>query len=1105
MELILGRAGSGKTAMLYEKIKKLKSTGGGGILIVPEQFSHEAEREMCARCGNDISLYAEVLSFSRLSSRVFSQTGGLADKTLDKGGRVLLMNLALKTAAPILKMYDLGTRRPEFLTHLIATMDEFSAAGADYGALISAAENSGDILGDKLRDLAAIFDTYNSLIPDGMIDPYRRLDMLRDKLLQSDIGSGHVFIDGFTDFTGQELKVLERLLEKCADMTVCLTCDDILGTETQFEVSRQTAAQLMNMANRCGKKAELIYANADTDKCDEIRFIERNLFASKGEKFEGGAENISLFVGDSITRECELAASRAAQLVRKTGCRMRDIVVAAASWERYRPVAAGIFKKYAIPIYTYGKEDITQNPVLALISSALDIVNGGWEYGDMFRYLKTDMTGIDGDLRDILENYVYKWNIRGERMWSREEDWTAAPSGYSEGMSETDAERLKKINELRRAVSAPLKRLADGLKCGGTVTEKVRAVYAFTEDIDLYGRIEERKARLEAAGDNQKADEYKQIWDIFITALEQFDSVIGTQEVETEEFIKLYKLLLAQYEVATIPASLDSVSAGDITRMRRRNISHMIILGTSDDKMPSFSAGDGVLTDSERDMLFDMGIELSDTSHLRLARQMYTIYTAVTQAHKTLCMSYSDEGGSARASFIFSGIGDILNIRPRRIDDSVKYQSPDSCFELAAAGDSAAIEYFESRDDWRERLKGVLAASKFERGKLSEAAARGLYSQDINITASRVDKFKSCKFSYFLRYGLRAKPKTRASFEAPEAGTFIHYILENVTRDIIDSGGFSKVGGDETERLAVKHTKDYVNLYLDGFRDKTRRFIYLFERLARDAAQITAAMAEELSLSDFKPLDFELDFSRGGDLPPAVVYGDGGRVTVNGKVDRVDGWVHDGKLYVKVVDYKTGRKEFSLADVLNGIGLQMLIYLFVLQKKGKIRYDMDIVPAGVLYMPARQVILSMDRGATDSEIEKERAKKLVRRGILLDDGDVIEALEHGKAPKFIPVKFSKDGEITGDSVITAERFGALSRHVDRVLLDMAKELRTGEIDADPYFKGTVDNACSYCDYFEVCRFGEDKSDRRRFISRLKKAEIWDMIEKNDTKGGGGGE
>lgn len=254
----------------------------------------------------------------------------------------------------------------------------------------------------------------------------------------------------------------------------------------------------------------------------------------------------------------------------------------------------------------------------------------------------------------------------------------------------------------------------------------------------------------------------------------------------------------------------------------------------------------------------------------------------------------------------------------------------------------------------------------------------------MRLSPSRVEKFAGCRFAYFLNYGLRAKPRRPAQFRAPEAGSFIHYILQHVAEETQGSGGLEGASDDRLDELCDEYSMRYLTEELGGLEGKSARFAYLFARLAESVRRIVQDMAEELRASEFKPLSFELDLSRPGLLPRRSCP-DGGRLRLGGVVDRVDGWVHGGRLYLRVVDYKTGSKSFSLSDVVHGLNMQMLLYLFALESQGKRLYGQEPVPAGVLYIPARDILLSEDGDLTDEDIAARRREKLRRSGLVLDD------------------------------------------------------------------------------------------------------------------------
>jgi len=394
----------------------------------------------------------------------------------------------------------------------------------------------------------------------------------------------------------------------------------------------------------------------------------------------------------------------------------------------------------------------------------------------------------------------------------------------------------------------------------------------------------------------------------------------------------------------------------------------------------------------------------------------------------------------------------------------------------------------------RGRLEGAAARG---RGKLSEGSVRALYGQRLRLSASRIDKFASCRFAYFVQYGLKAKPRQPAGLTPPEVGTFMHFVLQHTAAEAAEKGGFANISDDELDRLTDKYIAEYVRTELNDFQEKTARFRYLFTRLTKDVRRVVRDMADELRASDFAPLDFELDFGADGRIPPMELGAGEDSLRLTGIADRVDGWVHDGKLFLRVVDYKTGRKKFDLSDVWYGMGLQMLLYLFTLQKNGKAIYGREIVPAGVLYVPARDVMLSAPADPTDEETDKLRSDALRRSGLVLDAKDVLNAMEHGDAPRYLPVKF-RNGVPSGDALATAEGFGQISRHIDDTLQGMARELKQGSIAADPYYRSQQENACMNCEYFDACHFSDgDGDDHIRYITKMKPAQVWDRLKGGD--------
>lgn len=1102
LKLILGRAGTGKTACVMNEIRDRALSGETGlVLLVPEQYSHDAERRLCAVVGDSLSLHGEVLSFTRLASRVFSETGGGAGTVIDAGGRVLTMYRAITSVQSMLHVYGGEGRRADFLEKMLLTYDELKRCGVTPETLANASFEAERGLSDKLMDMSLIFDAYDAALAGAAVDPGDVLTNAADALEKyGALSRRGVYVDGFTDFTVQEERILDALLKNGADMTVCLTCDGIDSDTELFSASRRAARRLISLAEGRGIEISIReMTHRGRDLPPALAIIEEKLFSGEGAPSGGTADGLELFRAASRSEEYELAAARVIELV-KQGYRYRDIAVVSCEWDSYGGLMESIFEKYGVPVYLNRKTDILQKPAAALIGAALDTVASGWEYESVFAYLRSGLTGVPAEEIDLLENYVLTWNIRGS-MWTRREAWDMPLSGYGERPGENDDELLSAIDRCRRRVAAPLKKLRDSLRAAETGGGHVRALFAFLEDIGFCDRLAARSESLRKEGSVQLADEYAQLWSILKTAMEQFDGIMGGQPLSIQEFARLWQLLVSRYDVASIPVALDRVGLGDIARHRRRDVKCLIVTGAYDGALPRAAVRGGLLSDSEREALRSLGIDAFGGGDEELYREMYDVYASLTLPSELLVMTYPADAASGRASYILTRLKALTNAVVGDADiRRCRLAAPMPRMELAVSGDRTAERLLSTEPSSRERLDQLKTASASGRQRLTRETAKLLYGKRVHLSASRVDQFASCQFAFFLRFGLRAKPRRRASFDSPVYGTFMHYILENVTREVKNGGGFREIDEGLCRELTRKYVRLYADRELGGMGGKTSRFIYLFRRLAAEAEDIVLDMLGELKNSEFAPIDFELSFSSGGDVPPYTLEEDGAQLAVDGIVDRVDGWVHDGRLYLRVIDYKTGKKSFSLSDIWYGMGMQMLIYLFALAAEGKERYKMEIVPAGVLYVPAREMFLNLPRDTTQEQLVRERTKALRRSGLILSEEDVIEAMGRGEGRKYLPVKFSKDGVPIGDSLASLEKMGLLAKHIDATLREIGRELMSGDISADPYFKNQMENACRWCEFRRACHFSEEDGDARRFLPTLKTGEIWDRLGEEAKNG-----
>lgn len=1104
LRIVMGRAKTGKSKRVLREIAE-KGDGSRQILLVPEHASHQAEVDLCLACGDTASRHAEVLSFRRLATRVLAITGGAADVTLDAGGKLLTLQKTLTELAPALKVYRRPSQRSAFLEQMLGVFDELTSYSVDPQELYRRSEDIPGAMGDKLRDLALVYAAYSEKLCRPGLDARDRMSKLLDNLAASRyIDQKDLYLDGFTYFNGQEQKILSVFLHRAASVTVTLLGDE--GEAELFEAGLRTRDILARLAAEANVPCEIVHLTARDPS--PLGLVERCFFEGD-EVWEAPTDAVHVRAADTLISEAEQTAADILRLTKSGRCRFRDIAVAARNMGDYESILENVFERYGIPVYLNRRSDILEKPVLSLLAGALDAITGGYEYEDMFHYLKTGLAGLTPAECDTLENYVLTWEIHGS-MWLREADWIANPDGYGAPWTETRTAALAEVNALRRRVRGPLSVLASGMKTAKTAREQVEALYGFMESLGLQSALEDQMRALADLGELQAAEETEQLWGILCGVLDQFAEILDDEPMEAEDFTRLFRLILTQYSVGTIPPALDQVAAGEITRNDRHTVRYLFLLGANDHVLPAVAQSGGILNDDDREALAERDIRLAPTGMSQFHIELQHLYAALAQPTEGLTVSYpmtDVTGAELRPAFVVDRLLKLFPAnRPEREASDKTFRFAAVVPALEAAGERPGgmlWRYFEGREEYAPRLSAMTRASEMGRGRLSRPAVRALYGDRFSMSASRLERLRQCHFAYFMQYGLRAAPRQTAAFDAPQIGTFLHYILESVTREVMNRGGFARVTPEDLRVLTDRFIDEYVQKELANFQDRSARFRYLFSRLRTTAYAVVEESARELAVSDFVPVAFELSFGEKGTLPAVTVSEPDGELRVGGKVDRVDGWVKDGKIYVRVVDYKTGRKSFDLAEVRMGLDIQMLLYLFTLQKEGKAYFGQDVEPAGVLYLPARDELLAQERSIPPEKLAQERAKALRRSGLLLEDPAVLQAMEHAALtePQYLPVRVNREGDVSG-SLATVAQLGRLGQYVDRLLHAITREVRDGVIDADPCCHDETDSVCQFCDWAPACHFEDGRGgDRLHYITKVTAAEFFDKLDEEGDHNG----
>ena len=1084
LHLLLGRDWTANRDEVLTRIAAdVRQRKENRILIVPELISHETERRLCAAAGDTASRYAEVLSFTRLARRVTDSMGSAAEECLDNGGRVVAMASAARQLSSRLKAYASVETRPEFLTGLIDGIDEFKRCCISSQDLSRAARETEGSLAQKLEELSLLMEGYDSLCSRGKRDPRDQMTLLLEHLEEGTFGEDHVFyIDGVPDFTRQNLAIIEHLIKVSPSVTVSLNCDEIDSSLLAFEKAGNTAREIYQCAVRSGVEVRV---ETLRERSGPLNVVREKLFQGILSNYSAKSV-LHTCRAASPYQECMAAAHQVMELV-SGGCRYRDITLVCTDMSVYTPLVDLIFHRFHIPVYRSGTEEILQKSVIATVLTALDAALSGFDQRDTLRYLRSALSPLDPDICDRVENYAVIWGIRGQK-WASE--WVNHPDGLSGEWNDAFREALAELNRAREAAITPLVKLQKGFKEAKDMRGQVTALYAFLEEIQLEQRLSVLAQTMDAAGDNRSAQILNQLWEILLSAMEQMYDVLGETYWDAEHFSRLFRLLLSQYDVGTIPPVLDAVQMGPVSAMRCHQQKYLIVLGAEEGKLPGYTGSSGVLTDQERVALRELGVPLTGGAMEGIQAEFAEIYGVFCGAMEAVWVYCSGE----QPSFVFRRLVELSG-GEEQAENTAGFALAD---ELEAGAYLARWDAEELAQRLRvtEGYRDTKQRRAYSLGNVKIENIRKLYNSTLTLSASQIDRQAECRLSYFLKYGLRAKERKEAAVDPAEFGTYVHAVLENTTRCIREMGGFHTVSLEETLDIAHRYSEEYAAQRFSQL--ESERVTYLFRRNIRELDLVVQELWLELKEALFEPAGFEVNFGPTGDLPAISIPNGSMEAAIQGKVDRVDTWNNGATTYYRVVDYKTGKKDFDYCDVFNGVGLQMLLYLFALRDSEDEMLGDRPVPAGVQYFPARVPYLAAEGKLEEEEVQKERKSNWKRRGLLLQDEAVLQAMEPGETPRRMCYTIKKDGTLSGD-LADREQLKQLEGYVFRVLARIVEDIASGNVEPNPYTRGTSHDACAYCPYGSICH--EETVEGRRNYKAMKSQQFWEEIGR-EMKGNG---
>ncbi len=1068
---------------LYREFVADADRGQPCLFLVPEQFTVHAEHRLMQLRPQGFGGKAEVVSFKRLARRIMIACGRSLSRQPDAAVSSVVMLRAFMKLRDSLQFYASARVTPGFIAQLCRAEEQMRRSRILPEELESAAQTMG-ARRQKLEELARIVGQYRVMMEEGAfaLDEQEQAAALLD---ETSVFDGYrVYVDGFYYFSAAELDLLSRLM-KHSDITFALPADPRHAEserESVFARPAKTMAQLRRLAQGCGVSVEAVRIEEEQEQ-DALSHLRRYLFLPNAPAFEGDTDALCLHAAADCFDETEQVAIHIAKL-RREGYRDGEIAVLCRDESQYKGVLDSVLEMHGISVFTDKRTHIAVKPLALLLSTALDIAADDFTTEDVLTHIKTGLTALDDEALGRMQRYCAVWEpLPGQ--WKK--DFVDNPDGFAMEMTENAQLRLDGLNADRRRIMEPILRLKQ--TGNGTVADVCRALYEYMESVGVAERLKEQTVRLDAQGDHAQAQECEQTWEILGKVLGALYEAAGDMPTDPDLFRQLWACALAGYDIGRIPTSVDEVLTGRVDHVRTIGRRAVFVMGVNAGSFPAHATENDLVNAGDRDCLRTAGVDWEDNMADGRDEWFYA-YLAFGMPTEKLFVSYhqlTDTHDPAMASEFFDQIRALFpQITVTHGRDGV-WDCPSAFDQLVSGGftDEGLLTFFENHPTYRDRLHLAMRAREIGKADIAHSSVleKRIQGDGLAVSPTSLDTLTGCKFKYFCKYVLRLKPLQRAEMSGRELGTFVHDMMEKVLGQYAKESQ-TPIWEEDRDRvydLVDAGMKDYLQGYFGGG-ERSARFRYLFARTKEAVHELIDKLCDEFSQSAFCAEDFELTIGRDGTVSPICIEFEGGSIRVEGTVDRVDSMQTENGRFLRVVDYKTGLKKFDFDDIYNGYAAQMLLYLFSLMQNGGERYGLALRPAGVLYYPARQQFYSVSAGdapPSEDELALQLARQGAQNGLLINDVQVLTAMERELQGRFIDVTVSKGDTLKGN-LISERGFAALQEHLVSLLVKLGQELLSGDVTPMPLSKGGDDTACKYCDYAAVCSFEAGRSSVRRY-------------------------
>lgn len=1103
LQFIMGPSGSGKSHYLYDWVLQESEVHPEKkyIVIVPEQFTAQTKKDLVTASPRKGIFNIEVLSFNHLASRVLEETGKNGRIILDDVGKNFVIRKVAGDNEDRLKVLGGNLRKPGYISEMKSILSEFAQYEIDAETLeemLRKAEKHPNLY-YKLCDIQTIHSSFCDYLSERYITGEEMLDVLALAIPQSKMLKGSVIVlDGFTGFTPIQNKLLRELLSVCDKVMVTITMDSkenpfVYHHPYQlFALSKQTVTTLVKLADEAKAKVEQpiylydrpIYRFKDNQELD---FLESHLFRYSKERYEKEVDGVQIWCAKNPQEEMDFVAQRIRFLVRTEGYRYRDIAVLTGDVSAYANHVERVFANYELPVFMDYKRSILLNSCVEYIRSLLAMAEQNFTYEGVFRYLRTGLAGMDSAEVDLLENYVLALGIRGYKRW--QEKWIRQAKGM-------DVSELDEINRIREKFVGGIQEVMSVLKSRSkTVLEVTKALHSFFVNEELQKRVKDYQLMFEAQGELALEKEYAQVYRIVIALLDQFVDLLGDERISLKEYSELLDAGLEEAKVGIIPPSIDQVLVGDVERSRIQNVKVVFLVGVNDIYIPGTTSKNGLLSEYDRQKLSENGAVLAPNAKEKTYIQKFYLYLTLTKPSHQVYLTYSKTSADGKALRPAYLIADLKKLFPTLSVQKVpqKLKDRELTAESGIAGMIRGLQYkhnglesewqelyawYKENPEWSARVEALMDAAFYqkEESRLTSETAKALYGEMLRSSATRLERFSACAYAHFLTYGLQLKERQEYSFRALDMGNLFHGAIERFAKKLERSGyTWTNVPDDQRETFIQDSVEESIVDYGNSILYSSARNEYMIVRLKRMLRRTVWALIKQLEKGDFIPTGYEVVFD-------------------GGKIDRIDVCEDDDKLYVKVIDYKTGEKAFDLGELCYGLQMQLVVYMnAAIQMEQRKHPEKFVIPAGLFYYRIKDPIV--DKPIAGQNLEELLLRELRPDGVVQNLPEVLEHLDRGftGVSQVMPVAKTQNGGLSKTSkVLSEEEFRLVSEFAKKHMQEAEKEILEGNAEIQPFLLGNR-TACDYCPYHAVCGFDETVDGYG--YRQLNKMDSADALEK----------